>query len=254
MSSEGGVWSDVAGPDEAAVLVLVHGSMDRSAGLLRLSRRLDGARRIVRYDRRGYGRSAGIGPPFSVEANVADLAAVVERSAPDAAVDLFGHSFGGNVVLAYAARHLERVRSVIVYETPMSWFEWWPKDSAGSTAMAAPDPEAAAEAFIRRLVGDDRWEALSEAKREQRRAEGVPMVAELADLRQRPPWRPDQIGVPVLAMYGEHARPQHRRGMEMLTEVLADCVSVEVPGAGHPGPNTHPDAVAARITAFIGSR
>ena len=38
----GPIWSEEAGPDDAPLVVLIHGSMDRSAGLLKLSRRLDG--------------------------------------------------------------------------------------------------------------------------------------------------------------------------------------------------------------------
>ena len=51
------IWSHEAGPPGAPPVVLVHGAMDRSAGMLRLSRRLDETHRVLRYDRRGYGRS-----------------------------------------------------------------------------------------------------------------------------------------------------------------------------------------------------
>ena len=99
-----------------------------------------------------------------------------------------------------------------LYETPLSWFDWWPGDSAGGAAMAVDDPGDAAEAFMRRLVGDEVWERLPAAKREERRAEGASMVSELADLRRSPPWEADAVTAPVLALYGEHARaPPLRR-------------------------------------------
>ena len=41
----------------AVHIVLVHGSLDRSAGMTKLSRRLEDGFRVARYDRRGYGRS-----------------------------------------------------------------------------------------------------------------------------------------------------------------------------------------------------
>ena len=41
--------------------------------------------------------------------------------------------------------------------------------------------------------------------------------------------------------------PHHRRSTEHLGAVLADCRGVDVEGARHFGPNTHPDAVAAAI-------
>ena len=52
-----GLWSEEAGAADDPLVVVIHGSMDRSAGMLKLSRRLDDDFRVLRYDRRGYGRS-----------------------------------------------------------------------------------------------------------------------------------------------------------------------------------------------------
>ena len=177
----------------------------------------------------------------------------MQAATSNARVALFGHSFGGNVVLAFAAQRPDVVSSVTVYETPLSWFEWWPGNSAGGAAMAVDDPGDAAEAFMRRLVGDAVWDRLPASKQADRRAEGAAMVSELADLRRSPPWDPGEITVPVLALCGEHARPHHREAMTRLTEMLTDCRSEVVVGAGHAGPHTHADAVAASVVNFIGS-
>ena len=105
------------------MIALVHGSMDRSAGLLKLSRRLDDDHRVLRYDRRGYGRSAPHPGPFGMDGQVDDLVALLdERPAV-----VFGHSYGGNVALAVAARRPDLVRAVGVYESPLSWLDWWPR-------------------------------------------------------------------------------------------------------------------------------
>ena len=94
------IWSEEAGDPNAPLVALVHGSMDRSAGLLKLSRRLDDDHRVLRYDRRGYGRSAPHPGPFGMDGQVDDLVALLdERPAV-----VFGHSYGGNVALAVAAR------------------------------------------------------------------------------------------------------------------------------------------------------
>lgn len=242
------VWREVAGDPASPPMVLVHGSMDRSAGLLRLSRRLDSVHRVLRYDRRGYGRSVDVGPPWTVGANIDDLEALlIEVASPRNPAVVFGHSFGGNVALGVAARRPDLVDAVVVYETPLSWLDWWPGNSAGAAAMAVADPGDAAEAMMRRLVGDDVWEGLPASKRSERRLEGRSLVAELADLRRAAPWVGEQIDAPVLALYGEHARPHHRRAMEALCEMIADSRCVMVPGAGHAGPHTHADAVAAAM-------
>lgn len=77
------------------------------------------------------------------------------------------------------------------------------------------------------------------------------MIGELADLRRSAPWRPERITVPVLAMHGEHGQEHHRRGTEVLAELLADVEIHTVAGARHFGPNTHPDDVADRVRRFV---
>jgi pimeloyl-ACP methyl ester carboxylesterase len=247
-------WSEAAGPPDAPVAVLVHGSMDRSAGLLRLGRRLDGRFRVIRYDRRGYGRSVGMAPRFDMATQVEDLRVVLDRHAPHRpAALLFGHSYGGNVILAFAEGNPARVGAAVVYETPLSWLDWWPGNSAGGSALTVDDPGDAAEAFMRRLVGDRAWERLPASKREERRAEGPAMLGELADLRRRAPWRAERLSAPVLALHGELARPHHRRAMRHLADLVPDGRVGQVAGAGHAGPHTHADSVAADVTGFVES-
>ena len=241
------IWSEEAGDPDAPLVALVHGSLDRSAGLLRLSRRLDRRFRVLRYDRRGYGRSAPHPGPFGVDDQVADLVALLDgRPAV-----VFGHSYGGNVALVLADRHPELVRAVAVYETPLSWLPWWPRGSAGREAAGAGDPAEAAERFMRRMIGDDHWERLPARTREARRAEGPAMVAELADLARRAPWDPARITVPAVAMRGAAGAAHHARSAEHLGAVLPDCRVVTIEGARHFGPNTHPAEVAAAIVELV---
>jgi pimeloyl-ACP methyl ester carboxylesterase len=244
------VWATSAGPADAAHVVLIHGSLDRSAGMLKLSRRLDEAFQVTRYDRRGYGRSLSCGGPFGIPQQVADLVAVIDGQAAQTPCVLFGHSYGGDVALATAERHPELVAGVIVYESPLPWLPWWPDSTAGADAAAwSSEPAQAAERFMRRLLGDERWERLPAATRDARRAEGPALVAELADLREHVPWSPDRIAAPVLAMRGEHGQEHHRLAMEAMYEWFG-CEVVVVPGARHFGPNTHPDEVGAVVSEF----
>ena len=250
------IWCATTGPDDAPHLTLIHGSLDRSAGLLKVSRRLAGRYRVMRYDRRGYGRSFPSDGPFGIDQQVTDLCEVLAaepgRVRPRV---LVGHSYGGNVALALAHRAPELVDGVVTYETPLSWRAWWPGDSAGGDAVAwRADPAEAAERFMRRLIGDERWERLPASTRASRRAEGPAMVGELLDLRARPAWSPEQIAVPVLAMYGEHGRSHHRRAAETIASEVDKGVVAMLPGARHPGPNTHPDAFADIVHGFVEER
>ncbi|HZX56412.1 MAG TPA: alpha/beta hydrolase, partial [Ilumatobacteraceae bacterium] len=87
------LWSEEAGDGDRPLIALVHGSMDRSAGMLKLSRRLDSDFRVLRYDRRGYGRSFPHPGPFMMAGQIDDLVGLL---AGRRAV-LVGHSYGGDV-------------------------------------------------------------------------------------------------------------------------------------------------------------
>ena len=105
----------------------------------------------------------------------------------------------------------------------------------------------AAEKFMRRMVGDERWEALPERTRETRRIEGATMVGELADLCVHRPWDAADVHVPVVAAYGEHASPHHRHGMAYVADHIDGARLVELPGCRHDAPLSHPATFAERI-------
>jgi pimeloyl-ACP methyl ester carboxylesterase len=242
------IWSAIAGAEGAPRIALVHGSLDRSAGLLKLSRRLDQSFRVVRYDRRGYGRSMPHPGPFGIEHQVDDLVGVLTAEPGPSVV--VGHSYGGNVALAAAQRRPDLVVGVVVYESPLSWLDWWPGLTAGSIAREwMHDPATAAERFMRRLIGDDRWDKLPAATRAARRAEGPALIGELDDLGRNEPWARDDVRVPVLAVRGEHAVEHHQLG----TRVIAEWFGTEpvvLRGARHFGPNTHPDEMGDVVIQF----
>ena len=129
----------------------------------------------------------------------------------------------------------------------MSWKTWWPRATAGSTAMEGVGDEAdAAERFMRRMIGDARWEALPARTRDQRRAEGPALVAEIRSIRDpsSPPYEPASVAVPVVAARGTTSSSHHRRTAEDLARLVPDGELVEVEGAGHGVHLTHPAALA----------
>lgn len=223
-------------------VVLVHGTMDRSSSFGRVQRSLDGFR-VLRYDRRGYGRSVETGPPTGMDQQVADLLDVIG----DEPVLAVGHSYGGTIALAAAEQAPELVLGVLAYEAPMQWLEWWPTDSAGASAVAAAtDPADAAERFMRRMVGDRRWERLPPSTRAARRAEGATLVAEMAHARppNPPVFDPARIHQPVLAAHGTEGAAHHARSATALAAAVPDGELAVVEGAGHGIHLTDPGAFA----------
>lgn len=241
------IWSEEAGDPDAPLVAVIHGTMDRAAGMLRLSRKLDDRYRVLRYDRRGYGRSAPHDGPFGMSGQVDDLVSLLQgRPAV-----LVAHSYGGNVALATAALHPELVAGVALYETPMSWTSWWPGTTAGSVATASRERSDAdaAEVFMRRLIGDRRWEELPERTRATRRAEGAAMVGELGDLRANEPWRPEQIQIPVSVGRGTRGAPHHIEGMARMADLIAGAELVTMEGCRHDAPTSHPAEFCQQLVA-----
>lgn len=244
------IWAEEAGPPDGPLIALIHGSMDRSTGMLRLSRRLDDVFRVLRYDRRGYGRSVESHgrstnvTGFDMGGQVDDL---VELLGGRRAV-LVGHSYGGNVALAAAARYPELAAAVAIYETPLSWESWWPGTTAGAQATASSgDAGDAAERFMRRLLGDELWEGLPERTRATRRAEGPAMVGELKDLQANQPWVATEVLCPLVVAYGSNGAEHHRRGMSIVHDMFPGSTCAILEDCRHDAPMSHSQLFARRV-------
>jgi pimeloyl-ACP methyl ester carboxylesterase len=151
-----------------------------------------------------------------------------------------GHSYGGDVALLAAIERPDLIGAVGAFEAPMPWQPWWPQASAGSAAMAAPSPEDAAEAFMRRVVGDRIWTRLPRATRDARRAEGETLLAEMESIRGSAPFDASDIRVPVVAGCGSVSEPRHRDSATRLAEVVPDGELVVIDGAAHGAHMSHP--------------
>jgi len=75
-------------------------------------------RKVAFYDQRGTGRSGALKPGQSctLADQIADLDAVRAKLGADK-IDLLGHSWGGYLVMAYAARHPEHIRHLVIVDS-----------------------------------------------------------------------------------------------------------------------------------------
>ena len=102
-------------------LVLVHGWMDVAASYQFVVDALSDAfaegRSIIAPDWRGYGKTGANGADnFWHPDYLADLDFLLDHYAPGQAIDLVGHSMGGNVAMLYAGVRPERIRKLINLE------------------------------------------------------------------------------------------------------------------------------------------
>ncbi|MFY9509397.1 MAG: alpha/beta hydrolase [Rubrivivax sp.] len=115
-------WGDASLVDAAhPPLVLMHGWMDVGASFQFFVDALAAAnkrpRLVLAPDWRGFGRSSTpVADTYWFPDYLADLDQLLDRIAPDSAVDLLGHSMGGNVVMSYAGLRPERVRCLVNLE------------------------------------------------------------------------------------------------------------------------------------------
>jgi len=74
--------------------------------------------RACAYDRAGYGYSDEGPLPRDLEADVADLAALVAAAGLDSPLLLVGHSLGSNIVRRYAQLHPRQVAGLVLVDPP----------------------------------------------------------------------------------------------------------------------------------------
>ncbi|MGO9029379.1 MAG: alpha/beta fold hydrolase [Acidimicrobiales bacterium] len=233
------------------VVVLVHGSLDRSTSFTRVLRRLGDLHTVV-YDRRGYHRSRDAVPlRTTLDGHIDDLIAVI-GGRPAVVV---GHSYGGTVALGAALRHdpPPTITSVAAYEPPLPWLALWStRSTPAGGRTAGEDPGEAAEHFFRRVVGPEAWDRLSDSAREERRADGPALVAELDAIRMaEAPFDVASLRLPATYGRGERSVPHHRAGVEWLTDHTPGAELVDIAGAAHGAHLSHPDGFAAFVRRAV---
>jgi pimeloyl-ACP methyl ester carboxylesterase len=228
---------------ESPRVVLVHGSMDSSASFRRVEAELED---VLRYDRRGYGRSGRTAGPATFDEHVDDLLDVL-NGAPAVVV---GHSLGGTLTLAAAARAPHLVESAVVYEVPMPWLPWWPPLGLPG---GPDDVLPAAERFLRRHMGDERWDGLPARSRAELLGWAPAWAAELrtAASSDPPPFDPCSIEVPVVVGYGTATDERHARSALLLADELPNVRLERIAGAGHAAHRTHPREFADLVRSAL---
>jgi pimeloyl-ACP methyl ester carboxylesterase len=203
-------------------------------------RALSDALRVVRFDARGFGGSPPGDGLLSMEKIAADAVALLDLlGIPQAAVG--GLSMGGYAAFALWRRHPERVRALVLADTRAVADSDEAKKGRAELAekVRRQGPEAAAEAFLPKLLGEtsrrERPE-LVERVREMILANpargiadalfGLAARADASDLLSG-------IQVPVLFLAGEEDGISTPAEMEGLHRQVKGSRFVKLPRAGH---------------------
>jgi pimeloyl-ACP methyl ester carboxylesterase len=266
------------GPD----LVLVHGLFSNLAfWWLHIAPRLAETHRVTALDLRGHGFSALPPEGYRAVDLAEDVVALMDHLGIGEA-HLLGHSFGGAVILALAARHPGRVRRVTLADAWVPSLQALPIRSGGDWPelqdrlrdrgiLIENELPRVAQGLIEELLADDGDEEADAAapaqilRREDLRRARPLWVTRGGDGRSLRRWRElmertlafrefhDLTGLepetlrriprPVDLVYG--ARSKYLASRDGLQATLADPRSVTVPNAGHFFPILQPSALLA---------
>jgi pimeloyl-ACP methyl ester carboxylesterase len=248
------------GPD----LVVLHGGGVTSREYERLAAALGSAFRVHLYDRRGRPGAPPLAPDHTIEADVADLQAVLEHTG---ATRVFGHS-GGAFIAMQAALRLPLTR-IAVYDPGISVdhtvsADWLPDfraalragDEARAMALAGagaqggeglaarlpmPVQVSICRAFLRTPIGARMRELLPTMATE------VGLIAE----HDAPATAYAGVQAEVLLAYGARSATYFRRTCEALASALPHARALRIPSAGHNAANIARSAFVRPFADFL---
>jgi pimeloyl-ACP methyl ester carboxylesterase len=248
---------DQAGDGGGPVVILIGGGPNDRSANTPLAALLAPRLTVINYDRRGRGDS-GDTPPFTVDREYDDLAALIDQAGADSA-SLFGTSVGGVLALAAAADRGLPIEKLAVWEPP------YIVDGDGSRPPVVADYR---QQLVALLAADRRGDMV-----ELFMTQAVGMPAELvAGMRQAPFWSSmEQVAHALVydaALIGDFSVPTERLAAVTAPTLVidggttpwlsrtADAVAEAIPQArrhtlqGQPH-NVDPAALAPALTDFF---
>ena len=141
------IYYEVGGDGEA--MVLVHGALSDADMMEAPATGLASGFRVIRFDRRGHGRTGGAPGPVSLADEAADLAAFLDWFGI-AGTHLLAHDEGAEVALELALAAPERVLSLGLLAPTLEGFAWSDGTRQASAALAAAmaSPEKAVREIL----------------------------------------------------------------------------------------------------------
>jgi pimeloyl-ACP methyl ester carboxylesterase len=249
----------------ATTVLCLHSSASSARQWTPLVTALADSYRVIAPDLIGYG--AGSRPECPRALTLDEEARRIEPllAMSQSAVHLVGHSFGGAVALQIALRNPGRVASITLYEPVLFTLldgehrlraeshEIRGVRAAVREALWRDEPESAAQLFVDYWSGLGSWRALPAHRRESIVVRMPKVNAEFDALfgSSPPASAYRRIVAPVQLIVGTLTRRPPRAVAARLAAVLPVVTRVEIAGAGHMGPLTHPDAVNAHIRAHL---
>jgi len=219
---------------------------------------LAGEFRVIRYDARGFGRSA-LPKPGETYSHVDDLAALLATL--DARTPrLVGASMGGRFALDYALTHPAGVRSLVVIDTVVSGWQWSPEWLASYAPIVAAgrrgDIPAAKQLWLGHALfapAREKPEVAARLKLMVDDYSGWHLTHPSAERPVEPP-TVNQLGritTPTLVVVGSRDLPEFHRIAARVEGGVASGTHATIPGAGHLANMETPEGVTRALREFL---
>lgn len=250
------LYYELHGPEDAEVLVLSNGVLMSTASWALQVPALARNYRLLLYDCRGMWRSEHPAGPYTMELHADDLAALLDGLGI-ARAHIAGISYGAELSMAFALRHPQRVRSLVL-SSAVSHSDPVLEGLVGGwmSAARAKDPALLYQVsyplnFSDGYIAANR--AALEAAAARYDALDMDAVLELllcfahmnltADLHR--------IQAPTLVMVGEQDILKPRKYSEIIASHIPGAELVVVPGAGHALCLEQPALFNALVLGFL---
>lgn len=241
---------------DGPTILFVHGIFGDADAWTDQATRLSDRYTCVRYDRRGYTRSAR-GTATVTDALHADDAAELIEALGLAPCLVVGSSSGAAITVDVALRHARLLRGVVLSEPPL--FSLHP--GAGQAlmsevgpriddAMATGGPPAAVDAFMS-TVCPGLWSIVDDDRKASYRANADIGFTDLqSPSLDTTPADLAVVALPALVLSGSASHPSFRSVTHRLAAVLPDARFVELEGSGHVTYAERPDGFENAVRVF----
>lgn len=220
-----------------------------------------GRPRCIAMDQRGHGHSPHTPGRYRIGDHVGDVVALIDRLG--APVRLVGHSMGARVAMVTAARHPDRVSSLVVVDIgPEAWSDDIERTSRLFRSMPERFPDRTAALTFGELYsptpnGPERFVT----ERLRAHADGSytwlasvdGLVETVTAHRRRNYWSDwESLSGPTLLVRGGTSRELRPRVVEQMRRRNPRAEVVEIDGVGHNVPLLAPTRLAEEIGRFWG--
>jgi 3-oxoadipate enol-lactonase len=194
--------------------------------------------KVVRYDVRGYGKSAlpKVGREYSHQN---DLSALLNQLGIDYA-HAMGHSMGGGIALDFTLEHPESIKALILVDSTLGGFQDWSKTDFDLVKEAKEKGVEAAKNLMMKMpsflrIVREKPNVASQLRHMSSDYSGWHYINTDPEHTLNPPAieRLQETNAPTLIIVGERDFPDFHRIAEILNEKIIKSKKITLKGAGH---------------------